>query len=166
MKGVNCNPKYVGNPKIDPDKERVNQYIGMVLSFLGFCTALIVALLLAGCQSVKYIPVEVVRTEYVSKTDTFIKKDSIHIKDSVSMIVRNDTILIDRWHIQYKDRWKYQIVTDTIIKTDSIPVPYPVEKQLTKWQQLKMDTGGVSMIAILFFVIVVVVYFVQKFKLK
>ena len=76
------------------------------------------------------------------------------------------SIIIIYKKIQYKDRWKYQIVTDTIIKTDSIPAPYPVEKQLTKWQQLKMDTGGVSMIAILFFVIVVVVYFVQKFKLR
>ena len=34
---------------------------------------------------------------------------------------------------------------DTIMQRDSIPVPYPVEKQLTKWQQWKMDAGGWAM---------------------
>ncbi len=28
------------------------------------------------------------------------------------------------------------------VRVDSIPVPYPVEKKLTRWQQIKMDFGG------------------------
>ena len=34
---------------------------------------------------------------------------------------------------------------DTVMLRDSIPVPYPVEKKLTKWQQWKMDLGGWAM---------------------
>lgn len=30
------------------------------------------------------------------------------------------------------------------VKADSIPVPYPVEKKLTKWDQAKMDFGGIA----------------------
>lgn len=28
------------------------------------------------------------------------------------------------------------------VKTDSIPVPYPVERKLTKWEQTKLELGG------------------------
>lgn len=31
------------------------------------------------------------------------------------------------------------------VKVDSIPVPYPVEKKLTKWEQAKIDFGGMAM---------------------
>lgn len=35
--------------------------------------------------------------------------------------------------------------------TDSVQIPYPVEKQLTRWQQMKIELGGwaVSVIIIL-----------------
>lgn len=26
--------------------------------------------------------------------------------------------------------------------TDSVQIPYPVEKQLTRWQQMKIELGG------------------------
>jgi hypothetical protein len=29
-----------------------------------------------------------------------------------------------------------------MIKIDSVQVPYPVEKQLTRWQQMKIELGG------------------------
>ena len=30
------------------------------------------------------------------------------------------------------------------VKSDSIPVPYPVERELTRWEKTKMDFGGVA----------------------
>ena len=30
------------------------------------------------------------------------------------------------------------------VKADSIPVPYPVERQLTRWERTKMDFGGMA----------------------
>ena len=35
-----------------------------------------------------------------------------------------------------------EVVHDTIVKVDSIRVAYPVEKQLTKWQQFKQDVAS------------------------
>ncbi|TCO88181.1 hypothetical protein EV202_12764 [Bacteroides heparinolyticus] len=32
--------------------------------------------------------------------------------------------------------------TDTVLQTDSVQVPYPVEKKLTKWESIKLDMGG------------------------
>jgi hypothetical protein len=72
------------------------------------------------------------------------------LKDSVYIHDKGDTILIEKWHTQYRDRWR----TDTIYqsKTDSIPAPYPVEvikevpAELTMWQHLKMKVGGAAII--------------------
>ncbi|WP_234367677.1 hypothetical protein [Parabacteroides pacaensis] len=51
---------------------------------------------------------------------------------------KGDTVFIDRWRYLYKDR----LVTDTLLVNDTIRVPYPVEKELTRWQKTKMDVGG------------------------
>ena len=103
-----------------------------------------VLLLLVSCKTIKYIPVETIKTEYVSKTDTFIQKDSIYYKDSIYIDRNGDTITVYKTQLIYKDRWKEKIKTDTIFKTDSIQIPYPVEKQLTRWQRFCLDYGKVT----------------------
>ena len=100
--------------------------------------------LLSGCKSIQYVPVETVRTEYKVRVDTFLQKDSFVVKDSVYIHERNDTVFVKHFKTKYIDRWKEVIKVDTLIKTDSIQVPYPVEKKLSRWQQIKMDTGGIA----------------------
>jgi hypothetical protein len=63
--------------------------------------------------------------------------------------------------------YKYLFInrTDTILKTDSIQVPYPVEKRLTRWQTLKMGLGGWALGVIIVFALVIVgrmIYRLQK----
>ena len=80
-------------------------------------------LLMLGCKSVKYIPVETTktRTEYVDR----FKTDSIHVRDSVFVLVKGDTVFKDRWRTVYRDRF----CRDTIhvSQRDTIKEPYPVE---------------------------------------
>lgn len=56
------------------------------------------------------------------------------------MLVKGDTVYTYKYKYQYRDK----LVRDTVSVTrvDSIQVPYPVEKQLTKWQQIKIELGG------------------------
>ena len=62
------------------------------------------------------------------------------------------------------ERWqeKYIIRNDTTIieRVDSIPVEVKVEKQLTRWQQIKIDYGDNVLVML---VAVIVVTCVQKF---
>jgi len=90
--------------------------------------------LLCSCAT-KYVTVPEYHTEYRTLT----VHDSVYFEkhDSVLMTVKGDTVTVERWKIRYRDR--FVEVTDTFIKTDSIRVPYPVEKELTTWQRLKMD---------------------------
>lgn len=50
------------------------------------------------------------------------------------------------------------------IKADSIPVPYPVERKLTKWEQTKQDVGGYALVALAAVVCVAVVWLIKKFR--
>ena len=115
-------------------------------------TIMIMLLWLCGCRT-QYVPVETVRTEY---RDRFFH-DSVFINtvqhDSVVLKQQGDTVFVDRWHTIYKDRWREQLRIDSFIKVDSVQVPYPVERQLSKWEQFTLNYGamaiGGSFIAIL-----------------
>lgn len=105
---------------------------------------------LSSCRT-QYIPVETVKMEY--RTRDSILHDSIYHRDSVYVAVKGDTV----YEYKYKYLYKYQYInkTDTLIKTDSIPIPYQVEKQLSKWQKFKLDFGGVAMLIAIMIVIVI-----------
>ena len=49
-------------------------------------------------------------------------------------------------------------------KADSIQVPYPVEKRLTRWQQTKVDYGGFSLAANLALLCIPVLWLIKKFR--
>ena len=102
-----------------------------------------------------------VRTEY--QTRDSIRIDSIYQQDSIYTLVKGDTVY------QYKYKYLYRYLTtnstDTILINDSINVPYPVEKQLTRWQQMKIELGGWAfgiVIAFLLLIIGRIVIWVQK----
>lgn len=105
---------------------------------------------LAGCKSIEYIPVESVRSE-VQYRDR-LQRDSIHVLDSVFMLVRGDTVFRDRYRLIYRDK----LIRDTayIHKVDSIQAPYPIEKKLTRWQQMKLELGGWVFAALLIIIAV------------
>lgn len=129
----------------------------LILIFL-----LAVTMSLLSCRSVKYVPVETVKTEY--KTRDSIRYDSIYQRDSVFLYQKGDTVY------QYKYLYKYRYLTlrqtDTVAITDSVRVPYPVEKALTRWQAVKMKTGGLAVGLAVVLVLVVVGRLLYKFRLK
>lgn len=110
-----------------------------------------------SCRSIQYVPVESVKTEIQYKDR--LHRDSIHVLDSVFLQVKGDTVFRDRYRIVYKDKQ----IRDTayIHKVDSVRVPYPVEKDLTRWQSIKIELGGWAfgmILALLFIIIGNIVY--------
>ncbi|WP_347026379.1 hypothetical protein [Bacteroides ovatus] len=99
---------------------------------------LMLAICLTSCRSIKYVPVETVKTEY--KTRDSIRFDSIYEHDSIFLFVKGDTVYKEKF--RYKYRYLTINKTDTVMLTDSVQIPYPVEKQLTRWQQMKIELGG------------------------
>lgn len=99
---------------------------------------LTLAICLTSCRIIKYVPVETVKTEY--KTRDSIRFDSIYEHDSIFLFVNGDTVYKEKY--RYKYRYLTINKTDTVMLTDSVQIPYPVEKQLTRWQQMKIELGG------------------------
>ena len=111
-----------------------------------------------SCRSVQYVPVENIRTEY--KTRDSIRVDSIYNQDSIYVFVKGDTV----YQYRYKYLYKYQYINraDTVIKTDSVQVPYPIEKQLSRWQSIKMELGGWAFGLVIAFVLIIIVWLVYR----
>lgn len=123
--------------------------------------SIVLGIVLFSCRSVKYVPVETVKHDSIYLSQML--KDSIYVKDSV-LIIKGDTLVEYRYKYiyQYKDR------TDTlyVTKTDSIHVPYPVEKELTRWQQMKLELGGWAFGIILTAALIIIGWIVYNFKKK
>lgn len=120
--------------------------------------AIIIIAFLAGCKT-KYVTVPEYHETYVSRTDTVWKSDSV--KDvQISIIQEVDSAYLHKIGIinppekayliqnsQNKEVSKSLIehTTDTILKVDSVPKIIIKEKELSKWQHLKMDAGVAAM---------------------
>ena len=136
----------------DSDRQRA---LKRVIKYLIIWLAFLIAIsLLASCRQVEYATVEKVRidTTYITKW----QRDSIWLHDSIHVKEKGDTVMIERWHTQWRDRLR----VDTIYQAthDTIPQPYPietikmVEKELNWWQRLRLWIGNIGLLAILGFV--------------
>lgn len=119
----------------------------------------VAALIIGGCTSTRYVPVETVRETTTHTTDTLrlvqLRVDTILERDSVAVIARGDTV----WQTRFRDRLRVQLRHDTVkeVSRDTVtsyierPVPYPVEKRvevekrLTAWQKTTMATGKLTL---------------------
>ena len=84
---------------------------------------------LASCKSLAPAHLSTLNSQLSTAThshDTLIIRDSIFVREHVA----GDTIFRDR--IQYRDRWRTQIIHDTIIRTDSITqvIEHPPERYI------------------------------------
>ena len=114
-------------------------------------------LLFASCTTTEYVTVEKVRTDttYITKH----QRDSIYIHDSTAVERKDSIIKIEHWHTKFVDR----AVHDTLYKskTDSVPVPYPVIKEVK--QPLSKPQKGLMLIGLLT-VMAVTVWICWKLK--
>ena len=116
---------------------------------------------LSSCRSIRHIPIETVKHDsiYISK----IQHDSIYQRDSIYVDHKGDTVLI------YKDRYlyKYKNLIDTmyVSRTDSIQVPFPVERELSWWQSVKLQVGEIA-IGVIIGLIIIIVWLLRKNRKK
>lgn len=125
--------------------------IGAAVCLAGFwiCAILILALIFTSCTTTRVV--ERVRTDTLMITK--LQRDSIWLHDSTIVKVKGDTVEVEKWHTKYVEKAVYDTIYKS--KTDSIPVPVPVEKkvekQLSGWQNFRLWMGNIALIAILLF---------------
>ena len=144
------------------EDNRLFRWLGTALLIIITLTALYV---LVGCRT-KYVAVPEYHKEYINRTDTFLRSDTLFRLDSVVIRMQGDTTVIEK--IRWQNRFVnvYKIKTDTIIKTDSVRVPYPVERRLSKWEQFKMDVGGWAMGGTVVAIVFIIIWLVKRFRIR
>lgn len=132
-------------------------YITIFLE-MAVVVALLLLLLCSSCTTTKYVPVETVRTDTLWRNHT--AHDSIYLHDSTYVFEKGDTYYVERWHAKYTLKEIHD--TTYVSKTDSIAVPYPVEKELSWWSRKKIEFGELAMVIIAGLLIFLVI----KIKLR
>ena len=122
----------------------------------------ILAIVLCGCKQVQYVPVETVRLDSIYLTQTL--RDSIVRYDSVYVRDKGDTLYVERWKYLYRD--KVRVDTMVSVRVDTLAVPYPVEKRLTRWERVKMEAGGVAIGGFFLLLAAIVAYIVYRSRRK
>ena len=120
--------------------------------------AILAGLSLLGCK-----PYRVAQRETVIKDSLYIVQrmiDRVLIRDSVYERHVHDTVY------KYKEREtvRYLAMRDTLYieKRDSVSVPYPVERELTKWEATRMRLGDISFAVFIAGIIYVVVWLIKR----
>lgn len=93
-------------------------------------SALMLLFFICSCKTV-YVPVPgETKTEYVymESKDTAYVRDSVYIKE----VQKGDTIRITEYRDRY--RFRYITTTDTIVRVDSVAVPYPMEVEKIEYR--------------------------------
>ena len=120
----------------------------------------ILAGLVLGCK-----PYKVAQRETVIKDSLYIVQrmiDRVLIRDSVYERHVHDTVY------KYKEREtvRYLSLRDTLYieKRDSVSVPYPVERELTKWEAARMRMGDILLVSVNIVLIYVVIWMIRRRK--
>lgn len=141
-------------------------YRTMLLFALAAAAVVFGLLLLTGCTTTKYVPVETVRIDTMKVTKY--ERDSIYIHDSTIVREKGDTMLIEKWHTRWRDRWMHDTVYQS--RVDSVPKPYPVEKrvpaELTWWQQTRLHLANILLYALLAFGVIKLAKFLLSRYIK
>ena len=140
-------------------------YLLLILRNVAFAVSLVLVMMLlctlfGSCTTTKYVPVESVRTEYRDHDVERLVADTVH--DTRLVWVKGDTVV----DIREKERIRRVELHDTcyIERTDTIRQPYPVERQLSRWEQTKMDFGGFALGGIAVVLCIAVVWLIRKVR--
>jgi hypothetical protein len=113
----------------DRRESESGEVIKQIVKTLMVCIAFaLLGWLLSGCTTTKYVPV----IEHTTDTlvQRVVERDSIHVHDSIRVSEKGDTVTVERWHTQYRDRWHHDSVY--VAKHDTIPQPYPVTEYVER----------------------------------
>lgn len=137
-----------------------NKYKELLALLAPVFLLLLLLLSTSGCRSIRYVPVETVKHDSIYITQH--QKDSIYVHDSIYQKEKGDTLIIEKWHIKYIEKQVHD--TTYVEKVDSIQVPYTVEKQLTRWQRMKMNAGGWAISLCIVSIIFIILGFIFRKK--
>ena len=131
------------------------------------------AIWFSSCRSPQYVPVETkiqLKDSVIIKEQT-VRKDSVVIKDSTVIVVDESGNVIRTELYRYRDWYKelsrdysmLQAKYDSLFseKQKVVQVPYPVERELSWWQSVRLHVGEIA-IGVIIGLIIIVVWLIRR----
>ena len=135
-----------------------------VISIILVVLIVLLCCMLSACRTQKYVPITEKHTEHHWHKDSVKERDSVHTENT-TVIRELDSAAMAKYGIQMQANQRAWLVLQREMENrlremehmsahrdtvrDSIPVPYPVEKQvpaqLTWWQQTRLYVANVLM---------------------
>ena len=131
----------------------------MTRNWIAFFLAAALWLPLLSC-STYHKPMETVVRDSLYITQRMI--DRVLIRDSVFERHVHDTI----YRYRERETVRYLSLRDTLYieRRDSVSVPYPVERKLTKWEAARMRMGDILLVSVNIVLIYVVIWMIRRRK--
>ena len=125
-----------------------------IMKLLGVVIVLVAVMATCSCGSVKYVPVETVKTDSIRVVD--VQRDSIFVQDSVYIREKADTVFITKWHTEFREF----LMVDTLLveRVDSINNVVEVERDFTVRETLLMNTGRGVLWAVPILIVMYILY--------
>jgi len=123
--------------------------------------AALACLALYGCRT-KYVAVPQTHTVYVTRERTDTVRDSVSVYERETVFAGKDTVYRLAERTVYRDRYVSTGGRDTVVLRDSVAVPYPAERTLTRWEQVRISSFWWLVAGILAFGAVIVGWLVRS----
>lgn len=142
-------------------KQATYQRIGCLTPIAAIIVGAVLLFALFGCKTrTEYVPIEQTRTEYRDRVVEHTRVDTINNTEYV--FCKGDSVII------YREKERVKIVnkrdTITLITTDTITKTQQIEKQLSKWQKIKIDLGGMAFGVILIGLVFLIFKIIKKIR--
>lgn len=154
------------------------------MKYLLFFVSIFVVIGIYSCQSVKYVPVD-------SKSDSIVVEKLVEVPlppDSATIKAllecdENGKVILSWLDVANSKNAQALLTIDSlgnllakmrtqpdtiylpskeVTVTKQVKVPYPVEKELTKWQQIKLELGGWAFGIVIALILVFVIWIICK----
>ena len=98
---------------------------------------LLLAAFMYGSCATRIVSVPEYHEVVAHSRDTLAVRDSVFVHDSVMVTLRGDTVMVEKFNIVYRDRWRDRLRTDSFIRRDTVTVVREVEKSPGLWRKAR-----------------------------
>ena len=149
------------------DKDLIKAILAQVLIWWS-AVAIILTIALCGvlcsCRSVRYVEVPRVSRDTLRVVQVETRRDSVRDSIFLREFVRGDTVYMVKYVERQKWRDRWRVDTVQAVRVDSVGVPYPVERKISRWDKVRYMWRGAAVGLVLAAVAVAVVWLRRRYR--
>lgn len=149
------------------DKDLIKAILAQVLIWWSAVAIILIFALcgvLCSCRSVRYVEVPRVSRDTLRVVQVETLRDSVRDSIFLREFVRGDTVYRVKYieRLRWRDMWRVDTVQ--AVRVDSVGVPYPVERKVSRWDKVRYMWRGSAVGLVLAVVAVAVVWLRRRYR--